>query len=98
MSIVLFYINSGCKINEYDTEEEAREQMRILNDNAGWKRIKTTWNRGCEMEWCSNGKSHKEGPYAIVDLDLWMTKINPNNYNYYGANVDYYWHDEVYNS
>ena len=74
MSFVLFYVKTGEKIHEYDSEIDARTQMREANDNAGFTRVKQHWTNGYELEWCrtTTAKTHDYGPYGFTEYNRWV--------------------------
>jgi hypothetical protein len=74
MSFVLFYVKTGEKINECESESDARKQMRDANDNAGFTRIKQHWTNGYELEWCrtTNTKTYDYGPYGFTEYNRWV--------------------------
>lgn len=74
MSFILFYVKTGEKINEFELESDARNQMRDANDNAGFTRVKQYWTNGYELEWCrtTNTKSYDYGPYGFTEYNRWV--------------------------
>lgn len=81
MNYVLFYVKTGEKINVYDSDENARNQMRNANADAGFTRVKQSWLNGCELEWCqtinkiTNAKSYRYGPYGFTEYHRWANGI-----------------------
>jgi hypothetical protein len=79
MCYVLFYIKTGEKIREYNSESAARVGMRTSNRNAGWHRVSRSWLNGYECEWCTNGATHDYAPYGITEYERWDTRFSPLN-------------------
>jgi hypothetical protein len=77
MSFVLFNIETGHKIKEYTTEDEARLGMRQYNNNAGWGKVASSWSEGIERELCRRGEETAYAPYGITEWNRWIDKFNP---------------------
>lgn len=78
MTIVLFNIESGRKISEFISEDDARSEMRTANGLAGWRKLAMSWTDGIECEWASNRIGDEaRAPYGITELDRWEEKFRP---------------------
>lgn len=72
MTFVLFHLDSGAAIAEYDTESEALVSMRESNNLAGFNRRGMSFENGYESELVTNGRS----PYAITEYQRWEEKFS----------------------
>jgi hypothetical protein len=77
MTFILFNIETGHKIKEFATEEDARKGLRQHNNNAGWTKIGMSWTAGIELEVCSKADQTQTPPYGITEWERWIDKFTP---------------------
>lgn len=78
MTIVLFEIATGLKIDEYATEDTARKSLREVNGCAGWTRLGTGWCDGVEREFAVHSNGLEDyAPYGITELERWEDRFRP---------------------
>lgn len=75
MTFVLFHLESGTAIAQYETESEARKGMRSSNENAGWVRYGISFHDGFECELANNGSFSSRAPYGITEYERWEDKF-----------------------
>jgi len=76
MSIVLFHIKSGAKIGEFKTDQEARDEMNMVNQTAGWEKLNSSWSDGIEKQWAVHKSGIKDyAPYGITEFERWRKYI-----------------------
>lgn len=76
MTFVLFHIDTGTAIAQYETESEARKGMRSNNDTAGWIKHGLSFQDGFECEFGSNGMTTARAPYAITEYERWEDRFS----------------------
>lgn len=73
MSIILFRITTGTKVEEFESESSARIAMSDYNAMYGYAGKPTThFENGIEMQSYRN----IEAPYGITEFDRWDAKFN----------------------
>ena len=68
MTVVLFLLNTGEKISEFDSDSDARIEMHKLNENLGLEKLThTRFKDGLEMQ----TGTKIIAPYAITEYNIW---------------------------